>query len=74
MLHLHLKPIHARHYVYAISIHSRAVLALRLFTGALCLLRPTLHAGHFISRTVKPSSSSITTIDGYNQAVTLVQC
>ena len=73
MLHLHLQPVFARHDVYTFLVCNHAVLAVRFFTGALGLLRPTLDVGSFISRDSQNIPSLHTTIDEYDQAVTIVR-
>ena len=59
--------------VYTFLVCNHAVLAVRFFTGALGLLRPTLDVGSFISRDSQNIPSLHTTIDEYDQAVTIVR-
>jgi hypothetical protein len=73
MLHLHLQPVFARHDVYTFLVCNYAVLAVRFFTGALGLLRPTLDVGSSISRDSQNTPSLHTTTDEYDQAVTIVR-
>ena len=50
MLRLHLQPILAWRSVYTHSIRDHAMLAVRLFTGALYFLRPKLDVRRVVSR------------------------